>query len=86
MTGAYNRATWIRFVLVFFPVPFVVVLFRLYLEPWHYYVAGACFIAIAGAMVTVDGFAAAKRDEAIRAAESARQAYEQAQAAARRPL
>ena len=29
LTETYRRATWVRFTLVFFPVPFVVVLLRL---------------------------------------------------------
>jgi hypothetical protein len=29
LTPACNRTTWIRFLLVFIPVPFVVLLFRL---------------------------------------------------------
>ena len=36
LTRAYNRTTWIRFLLVFIPVPFVVLLFRLYLDAWGY--------------------------------------------------
>ena len=32
LTETYRRATWIRFTLVFFPVPFVVVLLRLHIE------------------------------------------------------
>jgi hypothetical protein len=77
-TRAYNRATWVRFVLVFFPVPFVVVLFRLSLEVWHYYVAGALFIIFAAVLFAVDGAAAAKRNASVHAAESAQKAYEEA--------
>ena len=77
-TRTYDRATWVRFVLVFFPVPFVVVLFRLSLETWHYYVAGALFIIFAAVLFAVDGAAAAKRDASIEAADSAQKAYEKA--------
>ena len=80
-TRAYDRATWIRFVLVFFPVPLIVVLFRLYLEAWHYYVAGALFIIFAAVLFALDGAAAAKRDDSVQAAESARKAYEEARTA-----
>src|SRR6476659_6346099 len=41
---AYQRATWVRFVLVFFPVPFVVVLLRLQIDAWMYYVFGGLII------------------------------------------
>ena len=80
-TRAYNRATWVRFVLVFFPVPFIVVIFRLYLEAWHYYVVGGLFIISVAMLVALDGSAAAKRDDSLQAAESARQAYEKARTA-----
>jgi hypothetical protein len=78
VTRAYDRATWVRFVLVFFPIPFVVVLFRLELEAWHYYVAGALYVGFAAALVAVDGAAAARRDAAIQAAQSARKACNEA--------
>ena len=80
-TRAYDRATWVRFVLVFFPVPFVVVLFRLSLETWHYYVAGALFIIFAAVLFAIDGAAAAKRNASVQAAESAQETYEEAVAA-----
>ncbi len=74
----YNRETWVRFALVFFPVPFVVLLLRLYMEAWHYYIAGAFLIASAALLVALDGAAAAKRDRAVDAAERAQQAWDQA--------
>src|SRR5258708_30318941 len=40
LTDTYQRTTWVRFVAVFFPVPFVVVLLRLALQPRPYYPAG----------------------------------------------
>ena len=78
MTRAYNRATWIRFVLFFFPAPLIVVLFRLYLEAWGYYAVGALFIVSGAVLFAVDGAASAKCDAATQAAESARQAFEEA--------
>ena len=80
-TRAYDRSTWIKLVLVFFPVPFVVVLFRLHLEAWSYYVAGALIAAIAAVMVVADRAAAAKRNDAVQAAERARKTYEKARTA-----
>src|SRR5450755_2626578 len=73
LTRAYNRTTWIRFLLVFIPVPFVVLLLRLYLDAWGYYVAGALF--------SLDSAASAKCDVATRAAERARKALEEARTA-----
>jgi ABC-type protease/lipase transport system fused ATPase/permease subunit len=77
-TRTYNRSTWIRFAATFFPVPFVVVLFRLHLEAWGYYLAGALIITLGALMVAMDGTAAAKRNAATEAAERAHQAYKQA--------
>lgn len=78
VTRTYNRTTWIRFVGVFFPVPLVVVIVRLYLDAWGYYLAGAAFFVSAAVLFAVDSAAAAKRDAAIEAAERARQAVEDA--------
>ena len=77
----YDRETWIRFALVFFPIPFVVLLVRLHLEAWGYYVAGGLLVASVALLVRLDGAAAAKRDRAVGAAERARQAYDEARAA-----
>ena len=46
-TQAYQRATWIRFVGVFFPIPFIVVLLRLEMAAWTYYVWGALILSAA---------------------------------------
>ena len=78
---AYDRNTWIRFTLVFFPVPFVLVLLRLQIEAWGYYVAGGSLVALAALLFALDRAAAARRDRAIRAAERARKACDQARAA-----
>ena len=64
LTRAYNRATWIRFLLVFIPVPFVVLLLRLYLDAWGYYVAGGLFIVCGAALFSLDSAASAKCDAA----------------------
>ena len=72
----YDRETWIRFILVFFPVPFVVVLLRLQIEAWGYYVAGALFILSAMALYRLDGVAATRRDRAVQAADDAQKAYD----------
>lgn len=77
----YNRDTWIRFTLVFFPVPFVLVLLRLQIDAWGYYVAGALFLASAAGLYTLDGAAAVRRDRAVKAADMAQKAYDDARAA-----
>ncbi len=74
----YDRGTWLRLALVFFPVPFFVVLFRLQIEAWAYYAAGLGLFASAALMVALDGRAQARRDRAIRAAAAAREAYDAA--------
>ncbi len=81
----YDRETWIRLVLVFFPVPFIVVLLRLEIEAWGYYAAGAFLILSAGLLVRLDGRAAAKRDRAVGTAAHARQAYDKAREAQEAP-
>ena len=80
LTRAYNRATWIRFLLVFIPVPFVVLLLRLYLDARGYYVAGGVFI-VCGAALFCSTAASAKCDAATQAAERARKALEAARMA-----
>src|ERR1700704_4911588 len=66
LTRAYNRATWIRFLLVFIPVPFVVLLLRLYLDAWGYYAAGGAFIVCGAALFSLDSAASAKCAAATR--------------------
>jgi len=77
----YDRDTWIRFTLVFFPVPFVLVLLRLQIEAWGYYVAGALFLVSASGLYVLDGAAAARRDRAVKAADEAQKAYDDARTA-----
>ena len=75
-----DRAAWIGYAAIFIAIPFVVVLFRLHMQAWHYYVAGALFVA--GALVThaMELAAMAKRDKAIQALQGAQEAYEVARA------
>lgn len=80
----YNRASWIRFALVFIPVPLVVVTFRLYLEAWHYYILGGAFIFCAGVLYVLDDRAADRREAALEAARVARATYRESRAAASR--
>ena len=75
---AYERTAWIKYAAIFIPIPFVVLLLRLHLEAWGYYVAGGLFIAVALVMYAWDLAALARRDEAIRAAERAQSACESA--------
>ena len=78
----YNRRSWIRFMLVFVPVPLVVVTFRLYLEAWHYYILGGAFIFCAGLLYALDDRAADRREAALLAARTARAAYQKARSEA----
>jgi hypothetical protein len=83
LTLAYERSTWFRFTMVFFPVPFTVLLFRLELENWHYYLAGGAYIVFSMALYTYDSAKAAKCDDAVHAAEDAEKAVEEARAVKR---
>lgn len=85
MTAAYRRMAWFRFVLVFFPVPFVVVLVRLQLESWHYYLAGAAYLGFSAALFVIDSRAAGKCDRAQKAVDDARRAATPAPAPAAPP-
>lgn len=69
---AYNQATWVRFTLVFFPIPMVLVLLRLQIEAWAYFVLGGLIILFGGILYVIDGKAAAKVDAAVLAADRAR--------------
>lgn len=71
LAATYRRHTWYRFVLVFFPVPFVIVLVRLHLEAWHYYVAGAAYLLFSAALYSYDSRASDKVAAAAKAAEQA---------------
>jgi len=74
LTRTYRRTTWVRFALVFIPVPFVLVLLRLQIEAWHYYLFGAAYIGLSALLYTIDGRASHKCDAAERAAEAAEKA------------
>lgn len=78
----YNRGSWIRFMLVFVPVPLAVVTFRLLLEAWHYYILGGAFIFCAGLLYVLDDRAADRREAALLAARTARATYRKARAEA----
>jgi hypothetical protein len=77
-TQAYQRATWIRFVGVFFPIPFVVVLLRLEMAAWTYCVWGALIVLGGAVLYVIDTAASTRVDEAVEAAATARKAFEEA--------
>ena len=77
-TRAYQRATWIRFVGVFFPIPFIVVLLRLEMAAWTYYVWGGLILLGGAVLYVIDTAASTRVDEAVEAAATARKAYEEA--------
>ena len=72
-TRHYDRTTWIRFTIVFFPVPLIVVIMRLQVDAWAYYIYGAAIVVLGMAMYALDSAARDRRDAAIRVAEEARQ-------------
>ena len=74
LTDRYRRATCIRFTLFFFPVPFVVVLLRLHIEAWTYFVFGGAYLLFSALLYVWDSRASARCDAAERAAEAAEQA------------
>jgi hypothetical protein len=78
LARGYRRATWIRFTLVFFPVPFVVVLLRFELEAWHYAVAGGAYIGFSALLYVIDSRASDRCNAAERAAEQAQRAADAA--------
>ncbi len=77
---AYERATWLRFVGVFFPIPFVVVLLRLEVDAWTYYVWGALILGIGGLLYAIDTRASGRVDRLEAEAARARQALADAEA------
>jgi hypothetical protein len=74
LTLAYRRATWVRFTLVFFPVPFVVVLLRLQIEAWMYFVFGGAYLSLSAVLYVWDGRESDKCNTAERLAEAAEEA------------
>jgi hypothetical protein len=74
----YDRRTWPKLAVVFFLAPTFVVIFRLQLEAWGYYLAGTLFAVSALVMVVLDKAAMAERDRAGRKAEAASRAYAEA--------
>ena len=59
-------------------IPFVVLLLRLEIEAWGYYIAGALLIVSWAVLYMVDGAESARVDAAVDTAKLARQAYESA--------
>ena len=72
LANRYRRATWVRFTLVFFPVPFVVVLLRLQVESWIYALYGGAYVGLSALLYVWDGKArdrCAVAEELAKAAE-----------------
>jgi hypothetical protein len=74
LTQSYRRATWFRFALVFIPIPFVLVLLRLQIEAWHYFLFGGAYVGFSALLYIVDGRASDRCDAADKAAEEAERA------------
>ena len=71
LANTYRRTTWVRFTLVFFPVPFVVVLLRLQIESWTYFVFGGAYLLFSALLYVWDSRLSARCDAAERAAVQA---------------
>ena len=82
LADSYNRSTWYRFTAVFFPIPFVVVLLRLQLDYWHYYIAGSAYLIFAAALYIYDGRASDRCKVAQAEAEEAKHALQEARSGA----
>src|SRR6185503_20253089 len=74
LTDAYRRRTWWRFALVFIPIPFILVLLRLEIDAWHYYLFGAAYLGLSAVLYSIDTRASDRCDVAERAAETAERA------------
>ncbi|WP_428668982.1 hypothetical protein [Reyranella sp.] len=80
LTTTYRRRTWVRFALVFIPVPFVLVLLRLQIEAWHYFLFGGAYIGFSALLYVIDGRASDRCDAADKAADEAERAAKAAAA------
>jgi hypothetical protein len=65
MRAAYDRVTWFRFSAVFIPVPFVLVLLRLEIDTWHYYLFGGFYLLFGFGLFTYD----TRQSDRVKAAE-----------------
>lgn len=79
-TLAYRRKTWIRFALVFIPVPLALVVLRLQIEAWHYFLFGGAYVGFAAWLYVIDGRASVRCDAADKAAQEAQRAVDAAAA------
>jgi hypothetical protein len=75
LSDAYRRTTWWRFTLVFFPVPFVLVLLRLDIEAWHYFLFGGAYLLFSMLLYVWDDRASTRCDRAAAAAMQAEKAF-----------
>ena len=84
LTQSYRRATWVRFALVFIPVPLVLVLLRLQIEAWHYFLFGGAYIGFSALLYVIDGRASGRCDAADKAADEAERTYREVLVSERR--
>ena len=73
-TRTYRRGTWLRFALVFIPVPLALVLLRLQIEAWHYFLFGGAYIGLSALLYVIDGRASDRCGAAEKAAQEAQRA------------
>jgi hypothetical protein len=74
----YDRRTWPKLVVAFCLTPMIVVIVRLHIDAWGYYVAGAAFVGTALLMLYLDRAAVAEREQAHRHAQAAQLAHAEA--------
>ena len=59
----HDRVAWAGYAVIFLVIPMVVLVFRLHMQPWHYYLAGALFLAGALLIEAMNIAAMARRDD-----------------------
>jgi hypothetical protein len=82
-TRIHDRTVWIGYAGIFYLLPFLVLLFRFHMQAWHYYLAGALFLAGIVGFLALELAAMARRDRAIEAARRAQEEFEAARAEGR---
>jgi hypothetical protein len=81
LTAAYRRKTWWRFSLVFIPIPFVLVLLRLEIEAWHYFLFGGAYLGGSALLYVWDSRESERCDAAAKEAMRAETKFELAELA-----
>jgi hypothetical protein len=62
LAGRYDAWAWVAYAAMFLVIPFVVLVFRLHMHAWHYFLAGGMFLAFAALFFAMDGAATRVRE------------------------